>query len=320
MKKWLKRLLYFFLVLFILLNVICAFHAYKFTHYYDKKDITELSFGKRNIAGKLGFIFFGPKFPKSEITKKPGAPFKDVAITTEDGVKLAAWHLQHGASDSNSSKGTILMFHGAASCRSSLVDEIDTLYRLGWNIFTIDFRGNGESEGYTSTFSYREIKDLKAAYDYVKAAGENNIYLYGESMGAGTILRAMSLYKLPVKGIIIDGAFGSMREGVRGRVRIMGGLPVEPFATLICFWGGLEEGYWAFGINQWDYAEDITCSVLVQRGMIDPRVTEEETQHIYRNLASRDKKLVEYPGCGHESFYAKLPAEWLKNVTVLLKK
>ena len=33
LSKWLKRVGYTFLVLFILVNIIAAFHAYKFTHF-----------------------------------------------------------------------------------------------------------------------------------------------------------------------------------------------------------------------------------------------------------------------------------------------
>ena len=184
-------------------------------------------------------------------------------------------------------------------------------------VFTIDFRGNGESDGYTTTFSFHEIDDVKAAYDFITASGEKKIVLYGESMGAATVLRATALYKLDLYGIISDGAFGSLKEGVEGRIRTMG-LPGEPVANLICFWGSVEEWYWIFGIKPTEYAKQITCPILIEWGSIDERVKRSEAELIYKNLASVNKKFIEYKGCGHESFYAKLPQEWMKNVSAFL--
>ena len=40
MKRALKILLRTLVVLFVLLNVIVAFHAYKFTHFYDAGEVT----------------------------------------------------------------------------------------------------------------------------------------------------------------------------------------------------------------------------------------------------------------------------------------
>lgn len=319
MKKWLRRFGYFLIILLILINIISAFHAYKFSHYYEKKDASAVGFGKQNIFGKMGYILFGPKFAKSEIDSIPQYKFRNLSIVASDNKKLAAWWLQHGIDDTLPKKGTMLLFHGVASCRSSLADEIDFFYTTGWDVFTIDFRGSGQSEGYTTTFSANEIKDVKAAYDFIQATGENTIAMYGQSMGAACVLRATSVYKLKPYAIISDASFGSIKEGVEGRVRMMG-LPAEPLASLMCFWGGLEEGYWAFGIQQTEYARDITCPVLLQRGAVDVRVTKKETENIYKNLASANKKLIEYEECGHESFIAKWPEEWGKNVSEFLSR
>ena len=116
----------------------------------------------------------------------------------------------------------------------------------------------------------------------------------------------------------MDAAFGSLYDGVCGRLRMMKKISVEPFATLMCFWGGIEEGYWGFKIKTWQSATKITCPVLVERGTADMRVTEEETQKIYKNLSSSKKILVEYEGCEHESYLDKLPQKWTSTVSTFL--
>ena len=318
MKKWLKRIGVVLIIFFALLNAISASYAYRFSHYYPQSEVKDVAFGKLSISGKIGFLFLGPKFPKSVITEKPKSPFIDIHINTIDHVKLAGWYLQHGIKDTIKSLGTVLAFHGISASRSALTDELDAFYKLGYNVCTIDFRGHGESEGFTSTLGDKEVNDIKAVYDFISSKGEKNIILYGRSMGAATILKATAEKDIHPSKIIMDAAFGSVPEGVRGRVRMMKKIPVEPFATLMCFWGGLEEGYWSFGIKTWESAKKVSCPVLIQRGTVDLRVTEQETQHIYQNLESPQKLLVEYEGCEHESFIDKLPMKWTNTVNNFL--
>lgn len=51
LSKWLKRVGYTLLILFVLINIIAAFHAYKFTHFYaDAKPVKkpqEMSTGEK---------------------------------------------------------------------------------------------------------------------------------------------------------------------------------------------------------------------------------------------------------------------------------
>ena len=98
------------------------------------------------------------------------------------------------------------------------------------------------------------------------------------------------------------------------------GLPAEPVATLLTFWGGAEQGFWAFGLKPWDYATKINCPVLLQRGLNDVRVTKDETIHIFKNLASHDKTLIEYVQSGHESLCSKEHDKWVKTVTDFLNQ
>ena len=319
MKKWFKRIGILLLCFFVLLNIMAASYAYRFSHFYPPEEIKDVAFGKLNFSAKAGYLLLGTKFPKSVITDKPENHFTDITITTEDNIKLAGWYLQHGIHDSIKPMGTVLAFHGISASRSALADEIDAFYAMGYNVCTVDFRGHGQSEGYTCTLGHKEVNDIKAVYDFISAKGEKNIILYGRSMGAATILRTTAEKNIHPSGIIMDAAFGSVPEGVRGRVRMMKKIPVEPFATLMCFWGGLEEGYWSFGIKTWESAQKVSCPVLVERGTVDVRVSEEETQHIYNNLTSPQKKLVEYEGCEHESFLDKLPEKWKGGVSDFLK-
>ena len=59
---------------------------------------------------------------------------------------------------------------------------------------------------------WKEIRDVKAAYDFIRLKGENDIILYGVSLGAATILRAINEYSLSPEKIILEMPFGSLEK------------------------------------------------------------------------------------------------------------
>jgi alpha-beta hydrolase superfamily lysophospholipase len=158
-----------------------------------------------------------------------------------------------------------------------------------------------------------EARDVKAVYDYVKAKQENNIVLYGISMGAATITKAVSEFGLKPSKVILEMPFATLQDAVAGRMRTMG-LPSEPLSTLLTFWGGVELGAWAFNYQPQKDAAAINCPVLLQWGVTDPRVTESETHQIFKNLASRDKELIKYLQSGHQSLCKNEKSKWYMTV------
>jgi alpha-beta hydrolase superfamily lysophospholipase len=182
----------------------------------------------------------------------------------------------------------------------------------------LDFRAHGGSQGNTCTIGYDEAEDVKLAYDQLRSEGEKNIILFGASLGAATITKSVSDYKLSPSKIILDMPFASLSDAVRGRLKIMG-LPPEPLGTLLTFWGGTTHGFWAFSHNPYEYVRKIKCPVLLQRGRMDQRVTQEETEKIYANISS-PKKLVIYQNSAHESLFKKETAKWISEVTAFLKQ
>lgn len=275
-----------------------------------------MSFGE-----KISAVCLGVKVPKSKVVDSLKAPHHYAYITTDDGIKLSCWYIntmvEYKRSPSNT---TVIMFHGHGSNKSGVINEALAFYDMGYNVLMVDFRAHGESEGNVCTVGYYESLDVKAAYDYVAKQKGQDIVFWGASLGASAIIKAMHDYSYikPLK-IILEMPFGSLYDAVKGTMR-NNHVPVQPAAILLTFWGGVEHGFWAFGMNPQDYAKDITCPVLLQRGENDVRVTEEETQAIYNNLSSANKMLVEYADCGHQSLYKKEKAKWLATVGGFISK
>ena len=311
MNRLIKLLCRSLLIVFILINIITAFHAYKFMHFFDAGEIT-IKLDK-NGWDKTGEILFGINVTKSHDTIVADSSFETIYLTTKDNLKLEGWYLK----SDTVVKGTIVMFHGHGSTKTAIMKESAAFRKMGYNTFLLDFRAHGNSEGNTTTIGYAETEDVELAYNYIHNKGEKNIVLWGISMGAAAITKAVNDYPLQPNKIILEMPYGSILKAAEGRIKMMN-LPGEPLATLITFWGGAEHGFWGFGMKPTEFAKKINCPVLLQWGKDDPRVTRDEIDMIYANITT-PKKLVVYDTAGHESLCKKENDKWTTEVETFLK-
>ena len=312
MKKFLKITLRIVLVLFVLINIITAFHAYKFTHFYDAGELTIKKAADKSGWDKTKEALFGINAAKKLNDVVPDSTFKTIILTTASGLKLEGWYIP-----ADSAKGTVALFHGHGGTKSGVFKESEEFRKMHYNTFLLDFRAHGNSEGNTSTIGYNEAEDVKLAYDFIKEKGEKNIILWGISMGGASIAKAMNDYPLQPAKVILEMPFGSILGAAEGRLKMMG-LPGEPLAAMITFWGGVEHGFWAFKMKPTEFVKKITCPVLIQWGKNDPRVSRKEIDDIYNNISS-PKNLVMYDSSGHESLCKKETEKWKTAISTFLQ-
>lgn len=311
MKKTLVRISKWLLVIFVLLNIIVICHAYKFTHFYENGEASILPKDQQGGWYKTKQLLFGFNAQK-QLNEQPDTIFKTLQYTTKDGIKLAGWQM-----DVSNARGTVALFHGHGSKKSSLLAEAAEFRKLGFNTVLLDFRAHGASGGNNCTIGYKESEDVKLVYEHIKNSGENNIVLYGVSLGAATITKAVHEFQLQPSHIILDMPFASLSDAVTGRLNIMG-LPPQPLGAMLGFWGGTMNGFWAFNHNPYQYVRSVKCPVLLQRGEKDIRVTQAETELIYQNIPG-PKKMVTYAEAGHESLCKNEKAKWVAEITAFLQ-
>lgn len=311
--QFLRRVLRIIFLLFFLLNIVAAFHAYKFTHFYPEKEITVKKPEEMNGWDKTKAMLVGINYAKSKNTIAPDSAVETIRFKTSDGLLIESWHYPI-----TQAKGTVLLFHGHGSSKSKILQEANGFQSLGYSTLLVDFRAHGGSDGKTCTIGYKESEEVKLAFDYIKETGEKNIILWGISMGAAAITSAVHQYKIKPQKVILEMPFGKLKQAVEGRLRVMG-LPNEPFSTLLTFWGGAEQGFWAFNFNPDEYAKDFTCPVLLQWGALDPRVSKTETTSIFNKIPGTLKKLVVYENAKHESLYKNDGLKWRKEVSEFLR-
>jgi alpha-beta hydrolase superfamily lysophospholipase len=313
--RFLKRAGWVILVLFLLLNAITALNAYKFTHFSasgKRMDNLHLTAFK-----KFQLLLTGVNNPRPANTYLPAHPYRIVML--QSNTKISCWYVPA----LTATKGTVILFHGYTSNRSSLVPRAEPFLQHGYNCLLVDFMGSGGSGGNSTSIGYKEAQEVKTCYDYIHGNGERHIFLFGSSMGAVAIMKAMNDYAISPEAIILECPFSTLYNTVCSRFHMLH-VPTIPMAGMLLFWGGLENGFWGFSFRPVEDAKAIKCPVLLQYGARDDRVSRQEINDIYANI-SGSKKLIIYPMSGHDNYLIKYKKEWSDNVvsffdTVNLKK
>lgn len=288
------------------MNIVAIFHSYKFTHFVEYNIEKTKDPKKLTTAQKISILIFGINNPRPVNEKTPTTHFETVILNSNK--KIECWNIQVA-----DPKGTVILFHGFSGQKSALLDNAEIFRAQGFNTFLVDFMGSGGSEGNQTTIGYLEAQQVKTCFEYLTKRGEKNIFLYGNSMGSVAIMKAISDFGINPKGIIIECPFGSMYKTVGARFKTMNA-PTFPMAGLLVFWGGVQNGFWAFNHNPTEYAKRITCPTLLIYGQQDEKVSKAEINEIFANLAGQ-KELLLFNNAAHENYLIKYRAEWTKGIS-----
>lgn len=310
MTRFLKIFGMLFFLGFVFVNVVAYNHAYKFTHFQKADSERTQKPEDLSIVQKLKILFWGVSIPKSKNDQLPKRPYETIYLQSHN--KLEGWLI-----DIENHKGIVILFHGYSSCKSGILNYSNAFNAKGYSTLIMDFMGNGGSEGFQTTIGVKESRDVKAAFDFVKQkypnTDENNkVFLFGSSMGAVSIMKSINDYNLKPNKIVIECPFGSMVKTTANRFEAMN-LPSFPFTQLLLFYGGLQNGFNAFSHKPIEYAKKIKIPTLLMRGQNDKRVSSEETNQIFENLAG-EKELVILQNAGHENYLHNEAENWKKSV------
>ncbi len=308
-KKKFKVLLYMSLLGFILLNIINFNHAYKFMHYSESSNTSQIEIPK-DVLTTTKMLLLGADIPRPKNTDLPSFPYQTKKICNDE---IECW-----ISDNPEQKnlGTVLIFHGYVASKDSMLDRADCFYDLGYKVVLADFKGGGGSRGNSVELGYGEADQVAYIFKYFNK--EAPLYLYGCSMGSVAIMRAISKHKIKPKAILLECPFGTLYETVVSRFQFMN-IPSFPFAGILLFWGSIQNGFNGWDHNCYDYAKDIKVPTLLMLGDKDPFVSKKEIDKIYDNLTGK-KYLKTFPNSGHESYLKHDSLEWKNRITEFLKE
>lgn len=124
-------------------------------------------------------IFQPDKLPKSHRFSFSGK-YEEIEIQVEDSINL------HGILfKAENSKGLVFYLHGNGGSLDGWGHESATYTDLDYDIFMLDYRGYGKSEGHINN-QERFYNDIKKAYTvFLERYPENKIIIVGYSIGTG---------------------------------------------------------------------------------------------------------------------------------------
>lgn len=147
-------------------------------------------------------IFFPEKLDKNFEFEFNGV-YEELTFTTNDGVKLNGLLFK-----STQSKGLIFYLHGNAGSLNTSALIAKTYTGLGYDIFMIDYRGFGKSEGDISEQA-QLFSDNQIVYDELKKSyKEEDILILGYSIGTGMATKLASMNK--PKRLILQAPYYSL--------------------------------------------------------------------------------------------------------------
>jgi uncharacterized protein len=241
------------------------------------------------LALKILVVLLEPRVTFMPVTAHPvtpaaiGLPFEDVAVRTDDGVRVHGWFVPAGyRRGSGRAPLTLLFFHGNAENVGDCLPLGPMARRAGYNILLLDYRGYGLSEGRPSEKGI--YRDGEAALRYLRSRPDvdpDRIVLWGRSIGAAVAVHLAA--EEPVVGVVLESSFTSARELLR------------------------EGGYWfLFALSlaasyRFDQAAKIgrvSAPILVIHGTDDEIVPIELGRRLYE-LAPGKKEFLAIEGGGH---------------------
>src|SRR5690554_6124103 len=161
-----------------------------------------------------GHLFYLPEPGLRGTPAQIGVPYEDVHLRSSDGTRLHGWLLP---ARSPTRRGLIYFLHGNAENISTHYVAMSWLNHHGWDLFFIDYRGFGLSEG--SPHIRGVHRDARAGLDWAVArARQENLPLvvYGQSLGGATAATLVA-HSRPgeVQALVLDSAFSGYRRIAR---------------------------------------------------------------------------------------------------------
>ncbi|MBJ6136867.1 alpha/beta hydrolase [Marinobacter litoralis] len=165
-------------------------------------------------------VFFYPNNTTYITPDRLELDYENVFLNTPDGETLHGWWLP--AKTDAPPKGTIYYLHGNAQNVSAHILNVAWLPPEGYNVFTLDYRGYGQSTG---------APDIEGALHDVETGlrwlaehhTDQPLFLLGQSLGGALGIALASEWiqrneQPELKGVILDGTFSGFRYIAREKL------------------------------------------------------------------------------------------------------
>ncbi len=166
------------------------------------------------LVGATGGCTSMVYMPSRKLLGWPHERPDDVWMRARDGTRLHAWLLH---AQSGPARGTFVQFHGNAGNMTSHFAALDWVTRYGYNLFTFDYRGYGQSAGTPDQAGVDQdaVAAIRTVQRRVSARKDGpDLVLFGQSLGGAVLLRALDDVhdRKRIRAVIVEGTFTSYQE------------------------------------------------------------------------------------------------------------
>lgn len=166
-------------------------------------------------------LFFYPDKATYITPDRLNLAYRDVFLNTADGERLHGWWLTAAAEPA---KGTVYYLHGNAQNVSAHLLNVAWLPEKGYNVFTLDYRGYGQSTGAPDIEG--ALHDIETGLRWLGNQQHSTnapLYLLGQSLGGALGIALASEWSQRneqphLDGVILDGTFSGFRAIAREKL------------------------------------------------------------------------------------------------------
>lgn len=217
-------------------------------------------------------LFFHPQMEHLITPNQLGLIYEDVFLTSEDSTSLHGWLLPA----QGESRGTILFLHGNAENISTHIGSVHWLPEAGYNVFLLDYRGYGKSQGQPNVAG--SLADIETALRFVtrdERLNAKGVVVFGQSLGGALaiVASAQSKHRALIQAVITESAFSDFRSIAREKLN--------------AFWLTWPLQYPLSWLVTGDYSPLLAIStlhstpVLIIHGELDPVVPPHHGERLY---------------------------------------
>ena len=233
-------------------------------------------------AAQPGIVFH----PIEDLAETPsdwGMEFEDVHLESEDGIRLHGWYIPAP------NAGRVLVFlHGNAGNISHRRDPLRIFHDLGLDVFIVDYRGFGRSQGQPSEEGL--YMDAFSAWHYLteqRGIEAQDIVVFGRSLGGAVAAQLASRVK--PAAVIIESSFSSAADASRLIYPLLSPIVLLRYHFLAA-----------------DHLARADTPILIMHSPADRIVPIGLGRHLYQR-APEPKRFVELSGGHNDGFLRSMP-------------
>ncbi len=236
-------------------------------------------------------------------------------IISYDHLKLQGYFMR------NDSHRYVILCHGFTGSAKEMFGRAEYMFGKGFNVLIPNARAHGQSEGRYRGMGFLERKDMLGWIEkIVKEDADSQIVLFGQSMGAATVIMT-SGEKMPpnVKAIISDCSYTSVWDEFSLQLKRQYHLPSFPIMNIANYMSKKIAGYSFKEASPINSIQRNHLPILLIHGDADTFVPCEYSEQLYEK-ANAPKYRVVVENAGHCMSVVKNGQKYWHEIDSFLKE